>query len=113
MKSIREVLSPLLIISYMLGLRLWIIEFPISHLKWWINISYMLLFWSIYYFLLQFTVISYTTNISYSTEYLICFWLDIFITLLSVVSGVYHTKVRKFGIHFYYIFIIIMIDCIS
>jgi len=108
MQSIREILSPLLIISYVLGLRLWIIEFPISYLRWWFSISYMLLYWLIYCFLLKFTVISYTTNMSYSTAYLICFWLDILITLLSVVFGVYHNKVRKFWHKFllYVIFII-------
>ncbi|XP_029665565.1 uncharacterized protein LOC115236964, partial [Formica exsecta] len=90
-KSIQTVLTPLLIISYVSGLK--IFEFPVGHPRVWFSLSYMILFWSIYYFLNS-TVISYFINIHYTTElcYLICYWLDILLTLLSVVFGIYHDK---------------------
>ncbi|XP_029159994.1 uncharacterized protein LOC114931995 [Nylanderia fulva] len=93
MKSIREVLSPLLIISYVLGLRLWIIELSIAHLRSWFGISYMLSFWLIYYIIFETKIISHINDdIHYSTEFLISFWIDIFITLLTIVFGTYYNK---------------------
>ncbi|KAL6433827.1 hypothetical protein ACFW04_005809 [Cataglyphis niger] len=88
-KSIRTVLAPLLIISYVSGLR--IIEFPEGHSRVCFSILYML-FWANYFFYLRFIIISYFTNAHYTIEYRICIGLDILITLLSIVLGVYHDK---------------------
>lgn len=116
MKSIREVLAPLLIISYVCGLRLWIIELPtFSRLRSWFSVSYMLLFWLIYFFFLKFTVKSYINDITVtydSTDEVIYYWLEIFMTLLSVVFGIYHNKVRKFWHIFLLHIIIVDFNCI-
>lgn len=90
-KSIRTVLTPLLIVSYVLGTR--ITEFPAGHPRVWFSLSYMLLLWSTYCFLLNSTVISYFTNIHFASEYLVCYWLDMLLTILSVGFGIYHDKV--------------------
>ncbi|XP_070172340.1 putative gustatory receptor 28a [Polyergus mexicanus] len=89
-KSIRTVLAPFLIISYVSGLR--IIEFPVGHPRIWFSLLYMLLFWSIYFLFLKFIITSYFNNKHYTIEYHICIGLDILVTLLSIVFGVYHDK---------------------
>lgn len=89
--NVRRALSPLLIISYVVGTR--IVEFPAGNPRPRLGIPYMLLLWSIYHFLLACTVISYITH--YSIEYHICFWLNSFTVLLSIILGLYHDKVGK------------------
>ncbi|XP_072767255.1 uncharacterized protein [Anoplolepis gracilipes] len=89
-KSIRTVLTPFLIISYITGLR--IIEFPVGHPRVWFSLLYMLQFWSIYFFLLKSTLSDYLTTKYYTTEYFICLGLDISIALLSIMVEIYHAK---------------------
>ncbi|XP_067207716.1 uncharacterized protein [Linepithema humile] len=89
--SIQSVLSPLLIISYVCGLR--IVELHLSYSRSWLNLLYILLLWSVYFFLLSYTIIiiiSYPVH--YSTLYFICLLLNIFTTLTTVGSGVYNDK---------------------
>jgi len=90
-KSIRTVLTPLLIISYTSGLN--IIEFPVGYPRIWFSLLYMLLFWSIYFFLFNSTILYYFNNEHYTIIYQIGTGLDILMTLLSIVFGVYHEKV--------------------
>jgi len=90
-ESIRTFLTPLFIISYVCGIR--IIEFPIGHPRVWFSLFYMLLFWSIYFFLLNSTVISFFTYKRYTDAYFLCIGTDILITLLSIGFGMYHDKV--------------------
>ncbi|XP_025271363.1 uncharacterized protein LOC112639979 [Camponotus floridanus] len=89
-KSIRTVLTPLLIISYVSGLS--ITEFPVGCPRVWFSLLYMLLFWPIFLFLFKSIIISYFNNEHYNIEYHICLGLDILITLLSIVFGIYHDK---------------------
>ncbi|XP_029160034.1 E3 SUMO-protein ligase RanBP2-like [Nylanderia fulva] len=86
--SIRSLLSPFLIISYVCGLR--IVEFPTGHLRFWFSLFYILLFWSTYCFLVINKGLSYVPK--YSAEYRLYVSLNIFITLLSMLLGVYHDK---------------------
>ncbi|XP_067207070.1 putative gustatory receptor 28a isoform X2 [Linepithema humile] len=92
-KSIQTVLSPLLIISYISGLS--IIEFPINSPHPWFGILYVLIFWSVYYFLLSTTVLLHFVNKPHYIEYYICLGLDLFTILVSVVFGIYHDKKFK------------------
>lgn len=87
----RAVLSPLLFISYVAGIR--IIEFPVGEPKPWLSITYILVLWSVYFLLYVYTVFHYVSH-SY-TLYYVCFWLDIFTTILSVALAVYYDKVRN------------------
>ncbi|XP_072754253.1 uncharacterized protein [Anoplolepis gracilipes] len=86
--SIRRILSPLLIISYVCGLR--IIEFPAGVSKQWFGLLYMLLLWSLYSFVCIYEMIPYT--IHFSTLYHIWFGVNMFLTLLSIFIGIYHDK---------------------
>jgi len=88
--SIRKILSPLLIISYICGSR--VVEFPAGFPRRWFGLLYMLLLWSLYNFALIYGVIPYT--IHYSVIYQICFALSMFIALLSIIFGMYHDKVK-------------------
>jgi len=97
-KSIRTVLTPLLIINYVSGLS--IIEFPVGCPRVWFSFLYMLLFWSIYFFLLKSVIISYFNNEYFNIDYHIYHildWmsvgLDSLLILLSIVSGMYYDKV--------------------
>jgi len=80
--------------SYVFGSR--IAGLSRNYLKLWFSILYILLVWLIYYFLLS--SISSTLRSSFkktdSTEYYMCH-VEFFITLLSIVFGVYHDKVKK------------------
>ncbi|XP_071631947.1 uncharacterized protein [Temnothorax longispinosus] len=86
-KSIRMILMPFLVISYVFGLRIPNL-FRRSRL---FNILYMLLVWSVYYFFSTSTLIS-TFYKFYPIEDRICSWAEIFVTLLSIVIGIYHDK---------------------
>lgn len=88
--NIQIVLTPLLIICFVCGLR--IIEFPTNHSKSCFSLMYMLLVWSVYCFLFNYIMISY---IIYDIMYSICFYLDFFIILVAIAFGMYHDKVRK------------------
>lgn len=88
--NIRIILTPLLITSFVCGLR--IIEFSTDYLNPWFSFIYMLLLWSIYYFLFSYTIISYIT---YNIIYHICLYLDFFVMLMSIAFGMYYDKVRK------------------
>jgi len=97
-KSIRTVLTPLLIISYVSGLS--ITEFPVGCPRVWFSFVYMLLFWLIYLFLLKSVIISYFNNEHFNADYHIYHildWIsigfDILLILLSIVSGMYYNKV--------------------
>ena len=88
-KSIRTILTPLLIMSYVFGLRIVIS----NHSKLWFNAIYILLIWSIYCFLVS----TYHT-FNFFNKYLednICYYLEFFTTLLSIAIGVYHNKVTN------------------
>lgn len=89
-KSIRAILKPLLVISYVFGLRIANLS---KHLKLF-NILYMLLIWSLYYFAATSTLMS-NFNERHPTEDVICSWYEILSTLLIIVFGLYHEKVRK------------------
>jgi len=53
----------------------------------------MLFFWSVYYFLFRYKVMSHIAG--YPFIYRICFYVDIFTLLLSIAFGIYYNKVRK------------------
>lgn len=90
MKNIRSALLFLLTISYVFGLK--IVEFSTYPRKYF-NLLYVLFFWSIYCFLISYTVIPYIAV--YGTLYNICLYVDIFVILLSIIVGIYHNQVRK------------------
>jgi len=90
-KSIRTILKPFLIISYVFGSR--IASLSRNYLKLWFSLLYILLVWIIFYFLLTSTLMS-SSNKYNSVEYHLCYSLEFFITLLSVVFGVCHDKVK-------------------
>ncbi|XP_032682004.1 uncharacterized protein LOC116849193 [Odontomachus brunneus] len=88
MNGIRVVLSPLLSISYVLGIR--IIEFPMGKPRQWCSFLYILLLWAIYHILVLYTIIHLMSGMY--IIYKFCFWLNIWIALLSAVLGIYHDK---------------------
>lgn len=90
-KSIRSLLSPLLIMSYVCGLR--IVEFPTGHPRFWFSFLYILLLWSTFCFFVIDKGMPYIPD--YSADYRIYVSLNIFIVLLSMLLGVYHDKVGK------------------
>jgi len=90
-KSVRMILTPFLIISYVFGLR--IAGLSKNYLKLWFSLLYMLFFWLIYYFL--FTSKTMTSYRNDNLKHQMCYWLEFFTTLLSVVFGVYHNKVKR------------------
>ncbi|XP_011858625.1 PREDICTED: uncharacterized protein LOC105556160 isoform X2 [Vollenhovia emeryi] len=97
-KSIRTILMPLLIINYAFGLRIVNLS---RHLKLF-TVLYMMLIWSIYYFFATSPLISSFFEY-FPIQDNICYWLESFTTLLSIVFGVYHEKkfqncLRKFDI---------------
>jgi len=87
--SIRKILSPLLIISYVCGLR--VIEFPAGVSRQWFSLLYMLLIWSLHTFVYIYRVMPYTSN--YPTLYHIWFEVNIFTAVLSIIIGLYYDKV--------------------
>jgi len=89
-KSIREILSPLLIICYVCGLRL--IKFPEGDSKQWFSFLYLLLLWAFYNFITIYTI-SYIAH--YTTEYHVYIGLHTFTALISIAIGVYYDKVRN------------------
>jgi len=90
--SIRKILSPLLIISYICGSR--VIEFSVSSVsRQWFNLLYMLLLWSLYNYAFIYIVIPFT--IHYTILYHIWFGTNMFIAFLSIIIGIYHDKVRN------------------
>lgn len=91
-KNIQAVIAPLLIISYVCGLR--IIVFSTDLPKLLFSLLYILFFWSAYIFLMISTIIP-NLIIPYINEYYICLFLNHFITLLTVVFGVYYNEVRQ------------------
>jgi len=93
-KNIRIILTPFLIISYVLGSR--IAGLSRNYLKLWFSILYILLVWLIFYFLLSSIPSTLRSSFIKSNyiEYYMCH-VEFFITLLSVVFGVYHDKVKK------------------
>jgi len=92
-KNFRTILKPFLIINYVFGLR--IANLSMNHSKLWFSLLYMLLVWLIYYFIATSPLI-YSLQKTYPTEYHIIYLLEIFISLLSIVFGVYYDKVRKY-----------------
>jgi len=91
-KSIRIMLTPFLIISYVFGLR--IAYLSKNYSKLWFSLLYMLLIWLVYYFLATSQLIK-SVHKPYSIEHHIWYWLDFFTTLLSVIFNVYYDKVKK------------------
>ncbi|XP_067207071.1 uncharacterized protein [Linepithema humile] len=87
-KSIRPILSPLLSISYMCGLR--IIEFPAGNPRIWFSFLYILLLWPAYCFTMINKLLSYICNDSF--EYRIYIFLNTLMTLLSMLLAIYHDK---------------------
>lgn len=90
-KNIRTILMPLLIVSYIFGFRIVTLS---SHAKLWFNILYMMLIWMIYYFFATCEVMSFFENLGHIEDN-ICFRLEIFLTILSIIFDVYYDKVRK------------------
>jgi len=90
-KSVRMILTPFLIISYVFGLR--IAGLSKNYSKLWFSLLYMLFFWLIYYFLFTSKIMSsYRNN---NIKHQISYWMEFFTTLLSIVFGLYHNKVKK------------------
>ncbi|XP_011868555.1 PREDICTED: uncharacterized protein LOC105562371 [Vollenhovia emeryi] len=87
-KSIQTILSPLLIITYVLGLR--IVEFPAGRSRPWLSLLYILLLWLTYYYFLYSTATFYMNL--YSLIHHICHWLNSSIIFLSIINGIYHDK---------------------
>ncbi|KYM95507.1 E3 SUMO-protein ligase RanBP2 [Cyphomyrmex costatus] len=87
-KSIRTVLSPLLLISSLCGLR--IIEISAGYPKLWFSLLYIPLLWSVHCFFVINKGISYIPD--ESAEYIIYVSLNIFTTLLSIFFGIYYDK---------------------
>ncbi|XP_067207717.1 uncharacterized protein [Linepithema humile] len=86
--SIRSVLSPLLSISYVCGMR--IVEFPSRYRRQWFGLLYMLLLWSVYIFFVIYRIMSYLNY--HSKIYVISFLVNNVLTLISVILGVYRDK---------------------
>ena len=89
-KNIRTIITPFLMVSYVFGLRIAIS----NHLKLWFSVIYMLLIWSVYYFLSS-SALMISFHAFFSFEDHICHYLEVFTTLLSIVFGIYHDKVKK------------------
>lgn len=89
-ESIRKVLSPLLIISYVCGLR--IVEFSVDNPKQWFSLLYILLFWMLYIF---FVYKLFYYIVHGTIEYIVCNGLHFFTSLISIAIGVYYDKVRN------------------
>ncbi|XP_011868556.1 PREDICTED: uncharacterized protein LOC105562372 [Vollenhovia emeryi] len=87
-KSIRKILKPFLIISYVFGLRLANLS---SHAKLCLSVLYMLLVWCMYYFLSRTTIMSVFFERRSIGQH-VCCALEILTTLLSIVLGIYHDK---------------------
>lgn len=90
-ESIRKVLSPLLIISYVCGLR--IVEFSVDNPKQWFSLLYILLFWTLYIFFVIYKLFYYIVH--GTIEYIVCNGLHLFTSLISIAIGVYYDKVRN------------------
>ncbi|EZA58583.1 hypothetical protein X777_14745 [Ooceraea biroi] len=86
--GLRTVLSPILMMNYVLGLR--IIEFPVGQPRPRLSFLYILLLWSVYYSVLMHTVMPYI--IHYTLVYHICIRLNIIAILLSIVSEAYQNQ---------------------
>jgi len=91
-RNIRTILKPFLMISYVFGLR---IDNLANRSRLWFSVLYMLLVWLAYYFFSTTALISSLDKI-YLIEDRMCYWLEIFTTLLSIILGIYHDKVRKY-----------------
>ncbi|KAL6267845.1 hypothetical protein P5V15_000917 [Pogonomyrmex californicus] len=87
-KGIQMILSPLLKISYIFGLR--IANLSKHHLKLWFSFLYMVLLW-IFYFFITYPLVYFIYK-SYPLEYHICYTLEKFITFLTIAFGIYHEK---------------------
>ncbi|XP_011050421.1 PREDICTED: uncharacterized protein LOC105143668 [Acromyrmex echinatior] len=87
-ESIRTVLSPLLLISSLCGLR--IIEISTGYPKLWFSLLYIPLLWSIYCFFVIDKGISFIPD--ESADYIIYVSLNIFTVLLSIFLGIYYNK---------------------
>jgi len=89
-KSIHTILTPLLIMSYLFGLRIAIS----SHSKLWFSTIYILLFWSVYYFLTLCAFTSFYEYLSFVEN--IGHRLEISVTILLIIGfGIYHNKVTN------------------
>lgn len=89
-RSIRTVLSPLLIISYICGLR--IVEYPVGRTRPWLSYFYILLLWSIYCFLMIDFILFYIPHTW--TRYKILILLHILTGFMSLFIRLYYDKVR-------------------
>ncbi|XP_029160040.1 uncharacterized protein LOC114932033 [Nylanderia fulva] len=87
-KNVWTVLSPLLIINYVFGLR--IIEFPIGYRRLWFSFIYILSSWSLYCFLMWYITGSLMTKFSKTNNFLQ--YLNCLATLISIVFGIYYDK---------------------
>ena len=88
-KSIRSILTPLLIMSYLFGLRIAIS----NHLRFWFSAIYILLFWSVYYFLTFCAFTSFYEYLSFVEN--VGHRLEIPVTILSIGFGIYNNKVTN------------------
>lgn len=91
MENIRSALSLLLTLNYVFGLK--IVEFS-TYRQRYLSLLYVLLFWSVYYFLFRYTVLPYIYV--YTATYHICFYVEMSIVLLSTAIGIYHNKVKRY-----------------
>lgn len=90
--DIRAVLSPLLTVSYVFGMR--IVEYPAGKPRIWCGYLYIMIVWSTYNILLACTLIYYLNSIS--SVYRFCFWLNVFTAILTTALGTYHDEVGKY-----------------
>lgn len=89
-RNIRAVLSPLLIINYVCGLR--VVEFPAGHPKKWLSCLYHLLLWSTYCFLMTDIMSSY---VPYEwIHYRVFIALQTLMAFISLFTRLYHDKVK-------------------
>ena len=88
-KNIRTILTPLLIMSYVFGLRI----AKSNHSRLWFSVTYILLVWSVYYFLVLYVFISFYKYLSFMEKIGHC--LETSVTILSIVFGIYYDKVTN------------------
>ncbi|XP_011868557.1 PREDICTED: uncharacterized protein LOC105562374 [Vollenhovia emeryi] len=88
-QSIWTILMPLLIISYVFGIR--VATLPIGYARLRFRFLYMLIVWVIYYFL-SISVLIPNLIKFYPTEFYFGYALEMFVTLLSIVFGIYYNE---------------------
>lgn len=90
MNGVQKALLPILFVNYVFGTR--IIEFPMGKPRPWCSFFYILLMWSIYFYLILYTKVVLVITSSIVME--IFYFLNVAIALLTTAYGIYYDKVR-------------------